>query len=168
MSNHPPINVLFLCMHNSARSLMAEALLNEMGAGRFRAYSAGSSPRDDGQAHELALEALRSAGIRTDSLRSKSWDEFARPDAAHMDLVITLCDNAARESCPVWPGHPALAHWSMPDPSLEKGNHEQRLEAFKQTLHRIHQRLELLLNLPPETVDRMVLESHAREDGSAG
>jgi arsenate reductase len=105
----PPLNVLFLCTHNSARSILAEALLNAMGQGRFKAYSAGSSPRDNQQPHPLGLQALAHAGIPTEGLRSKSWDEFAAPGAPHMDLIITVCDNAAGEVCPFWPGHPATA-----------------------------------------------------------
>ncbi|MEO7547693.1 MAG: arsenate reductase ArsC, partial [Ramlibacter sp.] len=106
-----PINVLFLCTHNSARSILAEAVLNHIGKGRFRAFSAGSSPRENQQPNPLGLQVLQSAGIATEGLRSKSWDEFALPDAPHMDLVITVCDNAAGEQCPYWPGQPATAHW---------------------------------------------------------
>jgi protein-tyrosine-phosphatase len=106
-----PINVLFLCTHNSARSILAEATLNHIGGGRFRAFSAGSSPRENQQPNPIGLQTLRNAGIVTTGLRSKSWDEFALPDAPHMDLIITVCDNAAGEVCPFWPGKPATAHW---------------------------------------------------------
>ena len=109
-----PINVLFLCTHNSARSILAEAVLNHIGRGRFKAYSAGSSPRENQQPNPLGLKVLRAAGIATEGLSSKSWGEFAKPDAPHMDLVITVCDNAAGEVCPYWPGQPATAHWVMP------------------------------------------------------
>ena len=110
------INVLFLCTHNSARSVLAECLLNHIGQGRFQAYSAGSSPRENQQPNPFALLALESAGIPTAGLRSKSWDEFATPGAPQMDLIITVCDNAAGEVCPIWPGHPATAHWGYADP----------------------------------------------------
>src|SRR5207245_3943087 len=115
--SNQPINVLFLCTHNSARSILAEALLNHIGKGRLKAYSAGSSPRANQQPNPLGLKVLQATGISTEGLRSKSWDEFAGPDVPHMDLVITVCDNAAGEICPYWPGHPATAHWGYADPS---------------------------------------------------
>ena len=161
--NKQAINVLFLCTHNSARSILAEALLNHMGTGHFRAYSAGSSPRGNQQPNALGLEVLRAAGISTEGLRSKSWDEFALPDAPVMDLVITVCDNAAGEACPFWPGHPATAHWGYADPSAGEGSDEQKLEAFRQTLHAIHRRLELLVNLPPASLGKLMLQNSARE-----
>ena len=136
-----PLKVLFLCTHNSARSILAEALLNDMGAGRFKAYSAGSSPRDNQQPNPLGLQVLQKAGISTEGLRSKSWDEFATPDAPQMDLIITVCDNAAGEVCPIWLGHPATAHWGYADPSEGDGTDEQQLEAFRQTLHAMKRRL---------------------------
>lgn len=157
-----PINVLFLCTHNSARSILAEATLNHIGRGRFKAYSAGSSPRDNQQPNPLGLKVLQAAGISTEGLSSKSWDEFALPDAPHMDLVITVCDNAAGEVCPYWPGQPATAHWGYADPSAIDGTDEQKLEAFRQTLHAIRRRLELLVNLPPHSVDRLSLQREAR------
>lgn len=162
MPNAQSINVLFLCTHNSARSILAEAVLNDLGAGRFHAFSAGSSPCENQQPNPLALEVLERAGISTAGLHSKSWDEFGRADAPHMDLVITVCDNAAGEVCPYWPGHPATAHWGYPDPSEVSGSDEQRLEAFRQTLHAIRRRLELLVNLPSARLEKMVLESTAR------
>ncbi|PZQ74147.1 MAG: protein-tyrosine-phosphatase [Variovorax paradoxus] len=162
MPDTQALNVLFLCTHNSARSILAEALLNDLGAGRFRAFSAGSSPRENQKPNPLALEVLANAGISTSGLRSKSWDEFGRADAPHMDLVITVCDNAAGEVCPYWPGRPATAHWGYPDPSEVDGTHEQRLEAFRQTLHAIRRRLDLLVNLPSASLEKMVLESTAR------
>jgi len=162
MSDAPPLNVLFLCTHNSARSILAEAVLNDLGGGRFRAFSAGSSPRENQQPNPLALEVLERVGISTAGLRSKSWDEFGQADAPHMDLVITVCDNAAGEVCPYWPGHPATAHWGYPDPSEVSGSDEQRLEVFRQTLHAIRRRLELLVNLPAASLEKMVLESTAR------
>jgi protein-tyrosine-phosphatase len=157
-----PINVLFLCTHNSARSILAEAALNYIGRGRFKAYSAGSSPRENQQPNPLALKALQSVGIDTEGLYSKSWDEFAKPDAPHMDLVITVCDNAAGEVCPYWPGVPATAHWGYADPSDAQGDEEHRLEAFRQTLHAIRRRLDLLVNLPPERLEKLMLEQTAR------
>lgn len=164
MTNTPPaINVLFLCTHNSARSILAEALLNKIGRGRFKAYSAGSSPRENQQPNPLALQVLANAGISTDGLRSKNWDEFALPNAPHMDLVITVCDNAAGEVCPFWPGQPATAHWGYADPSELKGTDAQRLEAFRQTLHQIRIRLELMASLPLAKMDKMRLQTEARK-----
>ena len=162
MSLQHPVHVLFLCNHNTARSLMAEAVLNHMDGPSFRAHSAGCQPSPDGAAHPLTLEVLQAAGIRTDGLRSKSWDQFALPEAPHMDLIITLCDDAAAEVCPVWPGHPATAHWSYEDPTLLTCSHDEQLYAFKQVLHALHQRLELLMNLPLPQLDRLMLETEAR------
>jgi protein-tyrosine-phosphatase len=157
-----PIKVLFLCTHNSARSILAEAILNHLGGGRFQGYSAGSQAREDHQLHPLALQALEDAGIATAGLASKNWQVFNQPDAPHLDLVITVCDTVAGEPCPAWPGHPATAHWSYADPSLVTGDEDERLHAFKQTMHALHQRLELLINLPLSSVDRLVLETEAR------
>jgi arsenate reductase (thioredoxin) len=162
-----PINVLFLCTHNSARSILAEAVLNHIGRGRFKGYSAGSSPRENQQPNPLGLRTLQAAGISVEGLRSKSWDEFGRPDAPHMDLVITVCDHAAGEVCPYWPGQPATAHWGYADPSAVEGTGEQRLEAFRQTLHAIRRRLEMLVNLPAPGMNRLMLETHARELGNS-
>lgn len=158
-----PLNVLFLCTHNSARSILAEATLNHIGRGRFKAFSAGSSPRAKQQPNPLGLQVLQAAGIATAGLRSKSWDEFAAPGAPQMDLIITVCDNAAGEVCPVWPGHPATAHWGYADPSALAGTEEQRLDAFRQTLMAIRRRLDLLVNLPRARLERLVLERTARE-----
>ena len=157
-----PINVLFLCTHNSARSILAEAMLNHIGRGRFKAYSAGSSPRENQKPNPMALTALQAAGVSIEGLSSKSWDEFGKPDAPHMDLVITVCDNAAGEVCPYWPGQPATAHWGYADPSETQGTDAQRLEAFRQTLHAIRRRLELLVNLPAQSVDKLMLQTSAR------
>ena len=157
------LNVLFLCTHNSARSILAEALLNAVGRGRFRAFSAGSSPRENQQPHPLGLQALREAGVVTDGLRSKSWDEFAAPDAPAMDLIITVCDNAAGEVCPIWPGHPATAHWGYADPSAGDGDEQAKLQAFRQTLVAIRHRLELLINLSPEQLAQPALQGSARQ-----
>ncbi len=159
---NPPLHVLFLCTHNSARSILAEALLNHLGQGRFKAFSAGSSPRENQRPNPLALETLQKAGIATEGLSSKSWDVFATPDAPRMDLVITVCDNAAGEACPFWPGQPATAHWGYADPSAIEGGEERQREAFRQTLHLIGRRLETFVNLPPERLARLQLEQSAR------
>lgn len=158
-----PLNVLFLCTHNSARSILAEALLNAMAGGRFKAWSAGSSPRDNQQQHPLALQVLQKAGVSTEGLRSKSWDEFAAPGAPTMDLIITVCDNAAGEVCPIWPGHPATAHWGFADPSEGDAPDSEKLEAFRQTLHLIKRRLDMLINLPADKLEKAVLQTSARE-----
>jgi len=157
-----PTNVLFLCTHNSARSILAEALLNAVGHGKFKAYSAGSGPRENQKPNPLALRVLQAAGVSTEGLRSKSWDEFAAPGAPQMDLIITVCDNAAGEVCPVWPGHPANAHWGYADPSEAKGTDEERLEAFRKTMHAIRRRLDILINLPAEKLSRHSIESSAQ------
>lgn len=163
MNDSQALNVLFLCTHNSARSILAEATLNHLGGGRFRAYSAGSSPRENQQPNPLGLQVLRAAGISTEGLRSKSWDEFAGADAPHMDLIITVCDNAAGEVCPIWPGHPATAHWGYADPSEAKGSEEQRLEAFRQTLLAIKRRIDLLVHLPQEKLAQQRIQQSARD-----
>lgn len=158
-------SVLFLCTGNSARSLLAEALLNRLGEGRFRAFSAGSQPKRE--PHPMALEVLRSHGFETDGLRSKSWHEFAAPDAPPIDLVITVCDNAAGESCPVWPGRPIAAHWGIEDPAAVEG--EGQREAFEQALRYLRNRISLLVELPAESLDELALrEIGAREGASAG
>ncbi len=165
-----PLNVLFLCTHNSARSVLAEALLNSMGEGRFKAFSAGSSPRENQKPNPLGLQVLQKAGISIEGLRSKSWDEFAAPDAPQMDLIITVCDNAAGEVCPIWPGHPATAHWGYADPSEGDGSDAEKLEAFRKTMHLIKRRLELLINLPADKLEKARLQNTARElskDGQA-
>ena len=163
MSDTKPLNVLFLCTHNSARSILAEALLNHMGQGKFKAYSAGSSPRENQSPNPLALVTLEKARISTAGLSSKSWDVFATPDAPQMDLVITVCDNAAGEVCPYWPGQPATAHWGYADPSEGNGSDAEKLEAFSQTLHLIKRRLEIFINLPMSSLNKIVLEKTARD-----
>ncbi len=162
-----PVNILFLCTHNSARSILAEALLNHLGQGRFQGFSAGSSPRENQQPNPMALQVLAKAGIATDGLHSKSWDVFGTADAPKMDLVITVCDNAAGEVCPFWPGQPATAHWGYPDPSAVQGTPVQQLEAFRQTLHAMRRRLELLVNLPFAGLDKLKLQTRARELAAA-
>ncbi len=138
--------VLFLCTGNSARSILAEALLNVLGGGRFRAYSAGSHPA--GRVQPLAIELARELGYDVAQLRSKSWDEFAAPDAPRMDFLLTVCDSAAGEACPLWPGHPATAHWGVPDPAAVRGDEAMRRIAFRQTLLALRRRIELLIALP--------------------
>ena len=160
--SHPPLNILFLCTHNSARSILAEALLNDMGGDKFRAFSAGSSPRENQQPNPLALQALQGAGISTAGLSSKSWDVFATPDAPKMDLVITVCDNAAGEVCPFWPGHPATAHWGYADPSEVQGSDAERLAAFQHTMLQIEQRLQMLVSLPLAGINTLMLQNEAR------
>ena len=161
--NTPLLNVLFLCTHNSARSILAEALLNHMGRGRFKAYSAGSTPREHQAPNPLALQALANAGVDTAGLSSKSWEVFGRPDAPRMDLVITVCDNAAGEVCPFWPGQPATAHWGYADPSLVSGSDAQKQEAFAQTMHLIRRRLEIFVSLPAERLTKLRLQTTARD-----
>ena len=154
-------NILFLCTGNSARSQMAEALTRLLGSSRLCAFSAGSHAT--GNVHPQALQVLQDAGVPSDGLRSKSWDEFGRPDAPHMDLVITVCDNAAGEVCPYWPGQPATAHWGFPDPSAVEGDDAARREAFRLTLHALRKRLELLVNLPTQKLEKTMLQTSARD-----
>jgi protein-tyrosine-phosphatase len=163
MTDKKTLNVLFLCTHNSARSILAEALLNHIGKGKFKAFSAGSSPAENQTPNPMALATLEKASISNEGLSSKSWDVFAAPDAPNMDLVITVCDNAAGEVCPYWPGQPATAHWGYADPSETVGNDEQKLEAFKQTLHQIKRRLELFTSLPLTSLSKLALEKTARD-----
>ena len=154
-------NVLFLCTGNSARSILAEALLNHWGRGRFRAFSAGSFPR--GQVHPLAIELLQWTNLPTEGLRSKSWDEFAAPDAPPIDFVITVCDDAAGETCPVWPGHPITAHWGIPDPAKVEGDGQR--DAFVQALIYMRNRISLFLALSHENLDRLALQGRVRDIG---
>jgi arsenate reductase len=157
-------NVLFICTHNSARSILAEALLNSAGQGRFTAYSAGSQPR--GEVQPLALETLRRMHLPTDGCRSKSWGEFAAADAPPMDFVITVCDNAAGEVCPVWPGQPMTAHWGMPDPSAVTGSDEQRAKAFWTAATMLKRRIDLMLALPMAALDRLAIQREVRDIGT--
>ena len=157
-----PIRVLFLCTHNSARSILSEALLNHLGGDRFRAYSAGSNPRANQSPNPLALDTLREAGISIEGLRSKSWDEFGVKNAPSMDLIITVCDNAAAEVCPIWPGHPATAHWSYADPSAVVGNDDAKRAAFQKTLGLIRQRLTQFVSLPDDALSPGMIQRSAR------
>ncbi|NCP12252.1 MAG: arsenate reductase ArsC [Sphingomonadales bacterium] len=157
-------NVLFLCTGNSARSIIAEALLNRAGAGRFRAFSAGSDPKP--APHPMALEILAELEFPLDGLRAKSWQEFAAPDAPTMDLVITVCDSAAGEICPVWPGRPAMAHWGIEDPAAVEGAGQR--EAFLTALRYLRNRIALLVNLPDEGLDELQWRDRVRSIGKIG
>lgn len=158
-------NVLFLCTHNSARSLMAEALLNNptVSRGRFKAYSAGSHA--SGKPNPFALERIRQVGLPTDGLRSKDWDEFAKPDAPKMDFVFTVCDNAANEVCPVWPGQPMTAHWGLPDPAAIEGSDEQKRRAFAGAFRHLSNRISLFTSLPMSKLDKLSLQKKLDEIG---
>ncbi|MCI0352030.1 MAG: arsenate reductase ArsC [Acidobacteriales bacterium] len=158
-----PYTVLFICRGNSARSVMAEAVLNDLGAGRFRAYSAGSSPA--GRINPFALDLLSGKGFPTSELRSKSWDEFAAEDAPQMDFIVTLCDNAAGETCPIWPGHPPTAHWGFEDPAAHPGPDAEKRHMFEKIFLEITARIRLFLALPLEKLDRMSLLNEVRAIG---
>jgi arsenate reductase len=157
-----PCNVLFLCTGNSARSILAESLLNHWGRGRFRGFSAGSFPK--GQVHPLAIELLEWTRLPTEGLRSKSWDEFATADAPPIDFVITVCDNAAGETCPVWPGKPITAHWGVADPAAVEGDAD-RGAAFRRALTELEARIKLLVNVPVESLDRVAVQQTVRGIG---
>ncbi len=157
-------NVLFLCTGNSARSIMAEALLNSMSKGTFHAYSAGSHPA--GHVNEYALRLLAKNNLPMEGLRSKDWNEFAQADAPHMDFVFTVCDNAAGEVCPVWPGQPMTAHWGAPDPASVEGSEEEKEKVFWQVFRQLQQRISLLINLPVDKLDRIRLQDEIRAIGS--
>jgi arsenate reductase len=161
--NPRPLNVLFLCTGNSARSILAEAATRHFAGDRFRAYSAGSYPR--GEVNPFALELLRSQHLPTEGLRSKSWDEFAVPGAPVMDFVFTVCDQAAGEQCPYWPGQPVTAHWGMQDPAAVEGTDEEKRRAFAETFRILRRRIELFASLPHERLDRMALQKRAQDIG---
>jgi arsenate reductase len=156
-------NVLFLCTGNSARSIMAEAILNHKGKGTFTAYSAGSHP--SGTPRPEALNQIESAGLSTDGLRSKSWDEFAAPGAPHLDFVFTVCDNAANEACPYWPGQPMTAHWGIPDPAAVKGTSEEINRAFRDAFVVLDRRIGLFLALPLATLQQLALQNEIERIG---
>lgn len=158
MNHKTPLNVLFLCTHNSARSILAEATLNHIGGGRFKAWSAGSSPRENQQPNPLGLQVLQAVGIDTSGLRSKNWDEFAGANAPRMDLIITVCDNAAGEVCPVWPGQPVTAHWGVPDPAAVQGSKAEIAAAFAETYGQLRRRLEAFSSLPVASLDGLALK----------
>lgn len=160
----PPIyNVLFVCTGNSARSILAEALMNHLGQGRFKAFSAGSHP--SGEVNPLSLQTLCWLQLPTVGYRSKNWDEFAGPDAPQLDFVFTVCDKAAGEVCPVWPGQPVTAHWGLPDPAAVEGDDTRRLQVFRDTALALKRRIELMLALPLATLDKMSLQKAVRDIG---
>jgi arsenate reductase (thioredoxin) len=156
-------NVLFLCTGNSARSIIAEAILNRIGAGQFRAYSAGSQPKGRVNPHTIRL--LRSLDYDTSTLRSKSWSEFAQPGAPALDFVFTVCDNAAGEACPVWPGQPMTAHWGVPDPATATGSEAEIAMAFKDAYRTLHQRIAIFVSLPIKSLDQLSLQQRLKEIG---
>lgn len=159
-------NVLFLCTGNSARSIMAEAIMNSLGKGKFRAYSAGSHP--SGRVHPLALDTLRIAGLSTEGARSKAWDEFAAPGAPVMDFVFTVCDNAAGEVCPVWPGQPMTAHWGVEDPAAFEGTDAERRAFFLKVFRMLKNRISVFASLPVASLDRQSLHSRVKDIGRMG
>jgi protein-tyrosine-phosphatase len=160
---HKPLNVLFLCTGNSARSIIAEAIMNREGRGRFHAWSAGSHPK--GEVNPNAIRLLESLHYRTDGFRSKSWDEFVRPDAPRFDFVFTVCDDAAAEVCPIWPGQPTTAHWGMPDPAAAQGSAAEIALAFADTYRMMTSRITLFMNLPLASLDRLSLQRRLDEIG---
>jgi arsenate reductase (thioredoxin) len=158
-----PYNVLFLCTGNSARSVMAEALLNYWGKGRFRAFSAGSKPK--GEVHPLTLEALERTHLPTDGIRSKSWNEFSGPKAPKLDFVFTVCGNAAKEQCPYWPGQPMTAHWGVDDPAAMEGTLEEKRRAFNRALRELDARIKLFISLPIASLDKIALQEKLKAIG---
>ena len=165
MSTEKPFNVLFLCTHNSARSIMAEALINHIGRGRFKGFSAGSHPGT--QPNPFALATLQRMHLPTDDLYTKSWDEFAKPGAPVMDFVFTVCDNAAGEICPVWPGQPITAHWGVEDPSQFQGSDDAKMKQFAHAANILKRRIELFISLPLDKLDRLAIQKQARDIGKA-
>jgi len=161
--SRPTYNVLFLCTGNSARSVLAESVLNHWGAGKFRAYSAGSFPK--GEVNPIAIALLEKQGLPTQGLRSKSWDELAEPGAPALDFVFTVCDNAAGEVCPIWPGQPMTAHWGIPDPAAVEGPDSEKWIAFRVALRSLENRIKAFINLPIASLDRMRLQQHLNEIG---
>jgi protein-tyrosine-phosphatase len=157
MTQDLPYHVLVLCTGNSARSILAEALINKWGAGKFIGHSAGSFPK--GTVHPLAIELLRTAGFDTETLRSKSWDEFAGPEAPHLDFVVTVCDNAAGEVCPIWPGRPMTAHWGIEDPAAAEGSEATKRRAFTSAYATLEARIKQFTSLPIESLDRVRLKA---------
>jgi arsenate reductase (thioredoxin) len=161
--NNQPINVLFLCTGNSARSILAEGILNALAGQRFKAYSAGSHPK--GEVHPMALEVLERLGMSQEGFRSKNWDEFAAPGAPVMGFVFTVCDNAAGEVCPVWPGQPITAHWGVYDPAGVEGSLDKQRHAFNDVAHMLKRRIELMLALPPESLKSLSIQSQLNAIG---
>ena len=163
--DRPPFNVLVLCTGNSARSIMAEALINTMGQGRFRAFSAGSHPT--GKVNPFAIETVQTVGYAVEHLRSKSWDEFAAPGAPQMDFIITVCDNAAGEVCPVWPGQPISTHWGFEDPAAVQGSDTEKRRAFDAAFRDIMNRVRLFVNLPLKMLDKTAIQREVDQIGQA-
>jgi len=163
MTTERSLNVLFLCTHNSARSIIAECVMNRLGRGKFKGYSAGSQP--SGKVHPYALDLLRQGNYDTSTLRSKPWDEFAAPGAPKLDFVFTVCDNAANEVCPVWPGQPMSAHWGLPDPAAVKGTEAERRLAFADTHRMLYQRIGIFTNLPLASLDKLSLQKRLDDIG---
>lgn len=163
MTTEKIYNVLFLCTGNSARSILAESIMNALGQGKFHAYSAGSFPK--GQVHPMAVELLERTNLPTQNLRSKSWDEFAEPGAPPIDFIFTVCDNAASEVCPVWPGKPVTAHWGIADPAAVEGTDIEKASAFRKTFKELETRIKLLTSLPIGALDSMTLQARLREIG---
>jgi len=166
IAKREPLNVLFLCTGNSARSIIAEVVLNRLGRGRFKAYSAGSQPK--GQVHPLALQVLRLAHYDASDLRSKSWEEFATPDAPKLDFVFTVCDNAAKEVCPIWPGQPMTAHWGLPDPATAVGTEAERQLAFADAFRMLSNRISIFTSLPLDKLSKLSLQRKLDEIGQTG
>jgi protein-tyrosine-phosphatase len=160
-----PYNVLFLCTGNSARSILAEVLVNHWGRGRFRGFSAGSFPK--GTVHPMALKLLQHLNMPTDGLRSKSWDEFAAPGALPLDFVFTVCDNAAGEVCPIWPGQPMTAHWGVPDPAAVEGSELEKMNAFREAFRTLENRIRIFTSLPLASIERIKLKEHLDAIGQA-
>lgn len=164
--NRKTFNVLFLCTGNSARSIIGEVLINHWGRGRFRGFSAGSQPK--GEVHPMALRLLRHLDFPVDGLRSKGWEEFAAPDAPEMDFVFTVCDSAAAETCPVWPGQPMSAHWGIPDPAAVTGDDKIRMQAFRAAFKQLENRIKVFVSLPVESLDRLTLQRDVDRIGRLG
>jgi len=163
MSGTQPLNVLFLCTHNSSRSIIAEAVMNRLGAGKFKGYSAGSQP--SGRVHPYAFDLLQKLNYDTTVARSKSWEEFTAPEAPRLDFVFTVCDNAANETCPVWPGQPMSAHWGLPDPSAFEGSEVEQRLAFADTHRMLYQRIGIFVNLPLSSLDQLSLQQRLNDIG---
>jgi len=161
-----PYKILFLCTGNSARSIMAEAILDRAGAGKFKAYSAGSHPK--GEIHPRTVQLLKRLNYATENFRSKPWDEFAVPDAPHLDFVFTVCDNAANEACPVWPGQPMTAHWGVPDPAAATGTEAEIAFAFSEAYRQLNSRISIFVSLPLARLDRLSLKQRLDEIGTTG
>jgi arsenate reductase (thioredoxin) len=165
MKNDRPLNVLFLCTGNSARSILSEVMMNVMGAPRFKAYSAGSHP--NGTVNPFAIELLQKNRMPVEGLRSKNWDEFAAPGAPELDFVFTVCDSAAGEVCPLWPGQPITAHWGVEDPAAVEGSDDDKRKAFFNAYNRLHNRIQLFLSLPLSKLDRVALTQRLKDIGKS-